>query len=66
MKKLPFTCPICGKKTDRPIDEMKEGATLICPFCRLKLNLHGHMWQEVCAEIDKLNLGEKKKIEPEI
>jgi len=65
MRKLPFTCPICGKKTDRPIDELKEGATLICPFCDLKLNLHGHMLQEVRAEIDKLEFGGKKKVEPE-
>jgi transcription elongation factor Elf1 len=56
MKQLPFTCPVCGKKTDRAIEELKEGATLICPFCNLELNLHGHMWKEVSAEIDRLKV----------
>jgi transcription elongation factor Elf1 len=66
MKKLPFTCPLCGKKTDRLVDELKEGASLICPFCNLELNLHGHMWEEVRAGIDKLVLEEEKRMEPKI
>jgi transcription elongation factor Elf1 len=52
--KLAFTCPVCGKNTDRPVDEFKEGAILICPFCNLELTLHGHMWEEVKGEIEKL------------
>jgi hypothetical protein len=51
---IAFTCPVCGRITDRPVDELQEGAELICPFCCLKLTLHGHMWQEVKAEIDRL------------
>ena len=66
MKKLPFTCPLCGEKNDRPVDELKEGATLICPFCNLKLNLHGHMWEEVRGEIDKLRIEEKKRTESKV
>lgn len=54
-KEIPFNCPICGKKTDRLVDELKEGAQLICPFCDLKLILHGHMWKEVKEEIEKLD-----------
>ena len=53
-KSLPFTCPICGRKTDHPIDALTEGAEIICPFCNLKLILHGHMWQEVKQELEKL------------
>jgi hypothetical protein len=53
-KKLPFVCPVCGRKTDYPITEMKEGATLTCPFCKLILTLHGHMWEDVKREIRKL------------
>ncbi len=53
-RKLPFTCPVCGKTTDRPVRELKEGALLVCPFCKLTLTLHGHMWKEVRAEIEKL------------
>jgi hypothetical protein len=52
--KLPFTCPICGKITNRPVAELREGAVLICPFCHLELTLHGHMWREVREEIEKL------------
>jgi len=46
-EKIAFTCPVCGRKTDRPTEELKEGALLTCPFCKLKLNLHGHMWEDV-------------------
>lgn len=55
MKKLAFTCPVCGKTTDRPVDELQEGALLICPFCDLRLVLHGHMWEEVREEIERLD-----------
>jgi uncharacterized Zn finger protein (UPF0148 family) len=53
-KMLPFTCPICGCTTDYPITELSEGAVLTCPFCRLTLTLHGHMWEDVQREIKKL------------
>jgi hypothetical protein len=52
-KKLPFTCPICGRKTEYPFGELVEGATLTCPFCRLTLTLHGHMWEDVQREMGK-------------
>jgi hypothetical protein len=54
-KTLPFSCPVCGRKTDYPITEMVEGADLTCPFCKLKLTLHGHMWRDVQKEIEKLS-----------
>ena len=66
MRKLAFTCPLCGKKTDRSVGELKEGALLICPFCSVKLTLHGHMWKEVRGELDKLVLEEKDRPEPEV
>lgn len=53
-KKLAFTCPVCGRITDRPLDELKEGALIVCPFCQLKLTLHGHMLQEVKKRIAEL------------
>jgi transcription elongation factor Elf1 len=53
-KKLPFTCPVCGQKKDYPLAELFQGATLTCPFCKLTLNLHGHMWKEVEGEIKKV------------
>ena len=53
-KKLPFSCPICARKTDYPIAELNKGAVLTCPFCKLTLTLHGHMLEEVEKEIRKL------------
>jgi transcription elongation factor Elf1 len=53
-KKLPFTCPVCGRKKDYSLQELVEGAVLTCPFCRLKLTLHGHMWEDVQKETEKL------------
>jgi len=55
--KLPFSCPVCGRKTEYFVTELIEGAILTCPFCKLTLTLHGHMWQDVQKEIKKL--GEK-------
>jgi len=52
--KLPFTCPVCGRKTEYPSGMLVEGASLTCPFCRLTLTLHGHMLEEVQREIQKL------------
>jgi uncharacterized Zn finger protein (UPF0148 family) len=57
-KILSFPCPICGRKTEYPLTELKEGAVLTCPFCKLALTLHGHMWEEVKKEIQHL----KRKI----
>ncbi len=53
-KKLSFTCPICGRKTEYPLADLVEGAILTCPFCKLTLTLHGHMLEEVQKEIKKL------------
>ena len=55
--KLPFTCPICGRKKEYDHEEMVEGARLQCPFCGLVLTLHGHMWQEVQDQLKKLKAG---------
>ena len=52
--KLPFTCPVCGRKTEYLFEALVEGASLTCPFCRLTLTLHGHMLEEVQREIKKL------------
>jgi hypothetical protein len=53
-KKHPFVCPVCGRKTDYPIEELFEGANLTCPFCKLVLTLHGHMWKDVQKEMQKV------------
>jgi transcription elongation factor Elf1 len=53
-EKLPFSCPVCGQKKEYFIEELFEGAVLTCPFCKLTLTLHGHMWQDVHNEIQKL------------
>ena len=52
--KLPFSCPVCGRKKDYPVTELSQGAILTCPFCKLTITLHGHMWQDVQKEIKKL------------
>ncbi|OGP86822.1 MAG: hypothetical protein A2156_13040 [Deltaproteobacteria bacterium RBG_16_48_10] len=52
--KIPFSCPVCGNKTEYPVEKMVEGALLHCSFCKLNLKLHGHMWQDVRREIDRL------------
>ena len=56
MKKrlLPVTCPLCGRRSDYPLESLKKGADMVCPFCTVKLNLHGHMWQEIKSEIEKI------------
>jgi hypothetical protein len=56
-KKLPFPCPVCGRKKEYPLEELFEGAVLTCPFCKLTLTLHGHMWKDVRKEIQKLKDG---------
>ena len=59
-EQLAITCPICGRKKEYPVDALVEGARLECPFCGLKLTLHGHMWQEVQEEIMKLTRAGKQ------
>ena len=53
-KQLPITCPLCGRKNEFPLETLLEGSDLVCPFCKLKLKLHGHMWEDIQAEIAKL------------
>ena len=52
--KLPFSCPVCGHKREYLFEELFEGAVLACPHCKLTLTLHGHMWEDVQKEIQKL------------
>ena len=54
-KQLPITCPLCGRKNEYPLGKLSEGAELVCPFCGLKLILHGHMWEDIHNDIRKLN-----------
>ncbi len=54
-KQLPITCPLCGRKSEHPLETLIEGSTLLCQFCKLKLTLHGHMWEDIQTEIAKLN-----------
>jgi len=51
---VPFSCPICGRKTEYPSEDLIEGAVLTCSFCKLKLTLHGHMLEDVQKEVKKL------------
>jgi len=60
-EKFPFSCPICGRKTDYPLTELVEGAVLTCSFCKLRLTLHGHMLEDVQKEIKKLKTNVKGK-----
>ena len=59
--KFPFSCPICGRKTDYLLAELVEGAVLTCSFCKLKLTLHGHMLEDVQKEIKKLKTDHHAK-----
>ncbi len=54
MQKLPFPCPVCGRKKEYLVTELVEGAELTCPFCKLTITLHGHMLGDVQREIQKL------------
>jgi len=54
MGKIPFSCPVCGRKTYYLVKELFEGAILNCPFCKLTLTLHGHMLKDLQKEIEKL------------
>lgn len=50
-KHLPVTCPVCGRRSSHPIESLREGTDLVCLFCNVKLNLHGHMWEEIRNDI---------------
>jgi len=60
--KFPFSCPICGRKTDYLLAELVEGAVLTCSFCKLSLTLHGHMLEDVRKEIKKLKRTSREKV----
>ena len=57
-RELLFSCPVCGRETDYLLSELKEGAVLNCPFCKLSLTLQGHMWEYVQKAIE----DSKKKV----
>jgi hypothetical protein len=50
-KRLPITCPLCGRKNEYLLDALCEGSVIQCQFCRLKLTLHGHMLEDIQKEI---------------
>lgn len=54
IKFLPITCPLCGRKYEKPLESLFQGADLVCPHCLVKLVLHGHMWEDIQREIAKL------------
>jgi len=54
-KKIPVTCPLCGRKNEFQVDLLVEGFILECSGCKVKLRLHGHLLQEIQSEIEKLN-----------
>jgi transcription elongation factor Elf1 len=54
---LPITCPVCGRKNSFPVEALVEGFELVCPICKLRLKLHGHMWEEIQTELEKLKKG---------
>jgi hypothetical protein len=64
MKKtqLPITCPVCGRKNDFPVEILFEGSTIVCPFCKLKLTLHGHMWEEIQTDLEALQKTDLSRI----
>ncbi len=51
---LAVTCPLCGRRSEHPLENLKEGADMVCSFCGVKLNLHGHMWEEIRKDIEAL------------
>jgi hypothetical protein len=55
VKKLPVTCPLCGRKNEFQVDALVEGFILECPACKVKLRLHGHLLQEIQSEIERLS-----------
>ena len=59
-KKLPITCPVCGLKNEFPLDSLAQGSIWACPHCNLKLKLHGHMWEDIQADIRRLKKEEQE------
>jgi len=53
-KQLAVSCPICGRKNNFSAEMLFEGAKISCPLCKVTLTLHGHMWEEIKRELDKL------------
>lgn len=51
---LPITCPLCGRKQEYRLESLIRGALLECPFCLVRIHLHGHMWEEIQREITRL------------
>jgi hypothetical protein len=52
--KLPVTCPLCGRKNEYSLEILFEGSVIQCQFCKIKLTLHGHMWQDIQTDIAQL------------
>lgn len=57
-KQLAIACPVCGRKNSFPVENLTEGADLVCPLCSMKINLHGHMWEYIRKELANLNTEE--------
>jgi len=53
-KRLPVTCPLCGKKNEFPLEILTEGSEIQCSSCKVKLKLHGHMLKEIQSDIARL------------
>ena len=53
-KRLPVTCPLCGKKNEFPLDALTEGSEIQCSTCKVKLKLHGHMLEDIQRDIARL------------
>ena len=52
---LPVTCPLCGRKNNFRVEELTEGAIIVCSFCSVELTLHGHMWEDIKKELEGIN-----------
>jgi DNA-directed RNA polymerase subunit RPC12/RpoP len=53
-KQLAVTCPVCGRKNEFLVSALTEGSVIACPLCKVKLTLHGHMWKEIQADLEKM------------
>ncbi|MEJ2111828.1 MAG: YnfU family zinc-binding protein [Acidobacteriota bacterium] len=62
MKKdqLSITCPLCGRRAEHPVENLREGEDMVCPHCSVKLNLHGHMWQEIAGQLEELQKSDSE------
>jgi hypothetical protein len=52
---ISITCPLCGRRCEHRLENLREGEDLVCSHCGVKLNLHGHMWQDIRDQIAKMN-----------